>query len=462
MADNNVANVVQYIVSETNELVATSVGETKVTSTGDIKLATDASNFIIRESAAMLATATTDGMYYYESLTDDSDYAMKVTTYTEDTSLSWKIVMVTEEDHVPEMSVKADVVLADVNAALEDLTQNTESVAHYLKFMAGKHPEAPLSTQIVEDSATAALSSVTHQSLWGLMNSFPEVADVMLTYATKKMYHFHADNTKMFYRDAGDSAMYNEYLINADGSVNGGIVSSTSYDPTNSAYYSVATESAAWTEFFADPSDTPEPEIAFSLPLFSSTNVLEAVISSTVFLRDFEAVLVDFVDPAVVYFILDENNKLIATSLAENTWDASAVSLILGSASTNELVQTASAYIANNAINVENTFILQNDELNLEDMITTVHKYTDVMGLLDWKLVSVQYYDEELWLSSADSDNDDDEVVTGVAIAMGALLFVVIAAVVVLLAVGKLTFGGAKGDDTTALSKSGTQTSETL
>jgi len=159
---------------------------------------------------------------------------------------------------------------------------------------------------------------------------------------------------------------------------------------------------------------------------------------------------------------LDENNKLIATSLAENTWDASAVSLILGSASTNELVQTASAYIANNAINVENTFILQNDELNLEDMITTVHKYTDVMGLLDWKLVSVQYYDEELWLSSADSDNDDDEVVTGVAIAMGALLFVVIAAVVVLLAVGKLTFGGAKGDDTTALSKSGTQTSETL
>lgn len=455
--------MVQYIVSATNELVATSVGESKVTSTGAIKQATQASNFIIRESATMLATTTTDGTYYYESVTDDSDYVMKVTTYTEDSSLVWKIIMVAEEDHLPDMSVKANVVLADVNAALEDLTQNTESVAHYLKFMAGEHTEAPLSTRIVEDSATAALSSVTHQSLWGLMNCFPEVGDVMLTYATKKMYHFHADNTKMFYRDAGDASLYTEYAINSDGSVTGDAVSTAVYDPTASSYYTLATETAAWTDFFADPSTTPEPEIAFSLPIFSSPYVLEAVISSTIFLKDFETVLAEFVDSAVVYFILDQNNKLVATSLRENTWDSTTDSLILGSLSTNELVRTSSAYIANNAINVENTFVLQNDELNLEDMITTVHKYTDVMGLLDWKLVSTQYYDEDVWnMNAADNDDTDDEVAVGAAIAMGVLLFVVLAVVIAMLALGKLTFGGAKSEDTATLAKPGAQTSEKL
>ena len=224
--DNNIDNVVQYIASSDNELVATSVGESLVSDSGGVKLTSQSDNFIIRESAAILATATSDGFYYYESATDGEDYIMKVTSYTDGSSLNWKIVMVAESDHVPEMSVKADVVLADLNAALNDLTQNTESVAYYLEFMSGMSTSAPLADVIVENSTTAALSSVTHQTLWGLMNSFPEVADVMLTYPNKKMFHFHADNTKMFFRDAGESSTYDEYKLNADGTVNGGIVSS--------------------------------------------------------------------------------------------------------------------------------------------------------------------------------------------------------------------------------------------
>jgi hypothetical protein len=461
LADNNVDNVVQYIVSETNELVATSVGESKVTSNGEIKLASQADNFIIRESSALLATAATngDGYFNYESVTDDSDYIMKVSTYTEGTSLTWKIVMVAEEDHVPEMSVKADIVLADVNAALEDLTRNTESVAYYLEFMAGRSATAPLSTVIVEDGATASLNSVTHDSLWGVMNCFPEIADVMLSYANKKMYHFHADNTKMFFRDSGASSTYDEYLLGPDGSITSGIISSSIYDPTTEDFYTVATEAPAWSAFFADPSTTPEPEIAFSLPIFSAPYVLDAVISTTIYLQDFENVLVEFADPDVVYFILDADNKLVATSLGETTWDASSGALMAGSSSTNTLVRTASSYIQTNAINVDNTFILQNENINVGEMIVSVHKYSDVRGLLDWKLVSSQYYDEETWVpASADSDTDD-EVATGAAIAMGTLLFVVLAAVIAMLALGKLTYGGVKSDDRASLAKNDAQSS---
>mmetsp|Transcript_14660 Transcript_14660/g.24328 ORF Transcript_14660/g.24328 Transcript_14660/m.24328 type:complete len:695 (+) Transcript_14660:42-2126(+) len=454
LADNNIQNVVQYIMSDQFELVATSVGESKVTSSGDIKKATGADNFIIRESAVKVnASDAADGMYYYYSETDDSDYVVKVTSFSEGDYLNWKIVMVTEEDHVPEMSVKGRVVLADMSAALDDLTQNTESLAYYLQYLSGTYERAPLSTPIVEDGATAALSSVTHQTLWGVMNSFPEVADVMLTYANKRMFHFHADMTRMFYREDGDSAPYQEYPLNADGSVSVGTFYSVQFDPTTAVFYTVATENAAFTPFFADPSDDPKPEIAFSLPFFSAPNVLEGVISTTLYLDDFKNVVEEFDETSVAYFILDEDNNLIASSDGEVTWDATTNMLIKGTASSNIMVSTASDYIVDNAINTDNTFILNNDLLDVEDMIISVHMYSDVRDLLSWKLVSAQYYDDDIWLSN-NEDGEDDEVAEAAAIAVGVLLFVVIAAVVAMLVMGKLTFNGGSGETESLKKKS--------
>jgi hypothetical protein len=290
------------------------------------------------------------------------------------------------------------------------------------------------------------------------MNSFHEVADIMMVYADKKMYHYHADNTRMFYRDSGAASTYDEYNLNADGTVNGASVSSEIYDPTAEPFYTLATESASWTPFFADPSDTPIPEIAFSLPIFISSN-LEAVVSTTIYQKDFANVLMEFSETGIVYFILDEMNKLIGTSHNETTWNATAGALISGGDSEDILVKTASQYIIDNSINMANTFVLQNDELNLEDMIISVKKYTDARKLLDWKIVSSQYFDEDLWYVSNDSDGDDDEVATAVAITMGVLLFLVVAGVVALLAVGKLTLSGAASSDTESLSKSDGQTS---
>ena len=212
----------------------------------------------------------------------------------------------------------------------------------------------------------------------------------------------------------------------------------------------MATEEPAWTSFFADPSETPEPEIAFSVPFFSAPEVLEGVISTTIFLSDIEALLVEFVDPDVVYFILDENNMLIATSLGEDTWIDSSDVLIAGSDSSNQLVSTTSSYIADNGINAENTFILQNDKLNLEDMIATVHKYTDALEILDWKLVSAQYYDEDAW--NGDSNSESDETAEGVAIALGVILFVVVGVITLLFALGKVTYA-TKGEDNTNLTE---------
>jgi hypothetical protein len=466
LANNKVDNVVQYIVTASDELVATSVGEIKTTSTGDIKLATSADNFIIRESSAMLATNLMDGYCYYTSSVDDADYIMKVTTFTEGASLVWKIIMVTEVDHVPEMSIKAAVVLADLDAALDDLTQNTISVTSYIEFMANKNAAAPLSTAIVEDSSTASLSSVTHQALWGVMNCFHEVGDIMVSYANKKMFHFHADNTRMFFRDSGDAATYDEYLINTDGSItgHGGIVSSSVFDPTAQAYYMVATETAAWSPFFADPSDTVEPEIAFSRPFFSSPYVLDGVISTTIFLQDFTNVLTAFVDPAVVYFILEEDDKLVATSTGEATWDATAETLKTGNTSSSELVSFATQYIVDNAITVDNTFILQNKKFNAEDMIVTVKTYTDALNLLKWRVVSAQYYDEDEWTGSSSAGDDDEAAAaTGAAIALGSLLFITLAVSVGLVAAGKLTLGaGGKDGDTASLSKNADSSSSKL
>lgn len=462
LADNNIQNVVQYVVSDTNELVATSVGESKVNSAGAIKVATDADNFIIRESSAqLLTTANSDGLYYYYSDTDDSDYIMKVTSFSRGSSLNWRIVMVAEEDHIPDMSVKANVVMADLQAALDDLTQNTESLAYYLEYLSGTSTTAPLSAAILEDGATAQLTTVTHQTLWGLMNSFPEVRDVMVTYANKKMFHFHADMTKMFFRDEGTNALYSEYPLNADGSVSVGSSNSQVFDPTTEDFYTLATEKPAFTPFFADPSDTPEPEIAFSLPFFSAPAVLEGVISTTLYLEEFQSVINEFVDPAVAYFILDEDNRLIVSSDGETTWNENFEMLILGSDSTNTLVKTASVYIDTNAINADNTFVLQNERNGMEDMIISVQMYSDVGGLLNWKLVSAQYYDDDIWQSSSDSDNDD-EVATAMAITMGVLLFVFLAVIGVLLAVGKLTFSGETKGDTEGLQKNDAESSSKL
>ena len=460
LARNRIDNVVQYVVSSSGELVASSVGETLLSPSGEPKQASSASNFIIRESAQQLAMLSSDGTLEYESWTDGEDYLMQVTTFREDSSLVWRIVLVAEEDHTPEMSVKSRLVLGNIDAALDDFTQNTLSAAGYLHFMTGKLASAPLDVPVVESGTTASLQSVTPQALWGVMTSFVEVEDVMLTYSNQKMFHFHADRSRMFYREAGESATYDEYLLQVDGSVDGEAISSVAFDPTEQEFYTVATESPAWSGFFADPSSSEEAEIAFSRPFFSDGSVdsssggdLEGVLSTTLYLKDFSQVLQSFAEESVVYFLLDEELRLVASSTGEVGWRADSQSLKFGNSSEETLVSLACTYLAENDVAADNTFILQNERLGARDMIISVKSYSDELQLLQWRLVSSQYYDEDSWTSS-DSEESDDEVAVDAAIATGALLFLLIVGLVAMLVTGRLVFRG-KGEEEAKLNKDG-------
>jgi hypothetical protein len=229
-------DMAEYVyVAATGELVATSTGEILTSPDGlSTKLASAASNFMIRESFTFLANnhIASDGFYSYTGV-DQLRYVLQLSSSK---TISWKTVVVSlDADRLLLSTGDALLVQSCIGSDLTAFTDDAIYPANYIAFLTGKNRNVPLATPIIETATQPKLKGLTQQTLWGCISAFSNSQSVWIGFSDKTflMYSripFNGYANTYDYKPALNSGMTG-YSVASDG-VPVSSISSVSYDPT--------------------------------------------------------------------------------------------------------------------------------------------------------------------------------------------------------------------------------------
>jgi len=173
------ANAVSYItVASTNQLLSTSVGESKYVSVGGAiatKSAVNASNFIIRDSARYILNnkITSEGFYSYTG-SDGNSYALQLKFFTDQStqSVKWNIVVVSLVSSTSSILATSALVntLKSVSQDLTMYLNDSISATGYLSFYAGAGYRCPLTNKLFSGDSISFVG-LLQQTIWGVVST---------------------------------------------------------------------------------------------------------------------------------------------------------------------------------------------------------------------------------------------------------------------------------------------------
>jgi hypothetical protein len=207
LAQADMSTLVYVVEDTTLILLGSSIGEHSTYSDGAISPATEANNWIIKQSATALleadgVTFKADGAYTVQVDGSDDDFlCVQLTSYSDSASSTtlWKIVAVVQsdecdagDDYERPLGETAAMMLADTAQILSAVG----SLSEVLNFHSGSSITAPLSDSVLARTTEPAISGISQQSTWALTNSVIDLADVLVRTLYKKnvlrmsMYYF--------------------------------------------------------------------------------------------------------------------------------------------------------------------------------------------------------------------------------------------------------------------------------
>ena len=199
----NAEDIVDFIISDKDELIATSSGEplsvvrnvsepTKLS----IKYANETTNSVIKESFLFTKAEniTKDGVYSFVAI-DGASYTFQVTTWSDLTkTINWRVFVVSRNlayhDSSLESVIDVDQLANDLALDLTTFADDAIAPAGYLAVFTGKFSGVPFRSAIIDTNSSSEIK-LTREALWGTISSNPAYSFAMrLGYADKAFFEY--------------------------------------------------------------------------------------------------------------------------------------------------------------------------------------------------------------------------------------------------------------------------------